>query len=53
MSKKVQITYTVEEEHSKYVSDLASAQFEGNLSMAIRKIIAEHSKQINYLQVED
>ena len=45
---KVQITITVGEEHSKYVKDLAIEEFDGNDSMAIRKIIAEHSRQINY-----
>ncbi len=45
---KVQMTLTMEQSHKDYVQALAKAQFEGNEAMAIRKIIAEHSKQINY-----
>lgn len=41
---KVQMTLTVEKEHQKYIQDLAKSLFEGNESMAIRKIIAEHSR---------
>lgn len=46
MTKK-QITVTLEPAYIKYVQDLAAAEFEGNASMAFRKIIAEHSKVIN------
>jgi len=49
---KCQMTLTMEEEHQKYVQDLAKTQFEGNESMAIRKIIAEHSRKINFKSVE-
>lgn len=45
---KVQMTLTMEQSHKSYVQSLAQAQFEGNDAMAIRKIIAEHSKHINY-----
>lgn len=49
---RVQVTITVDDKHAAYVTDLAIAQFEGNMSMAIRKIIAEHSKKINFKGVD-
>lgn len=47
MPKKVQITYLVEQSNADYVQALADHLFEGNASMAIRKIIADHSRKIN------
>lgn len=47
MTKK-QITLTLIEDAVKYLTDLANAQFEGNVSMAAGKVIAEHSVQINW-----
>ena len=52
MPKKVQMTLTVEESHQKYIQRVAKAQFEGNESMAIRKIIADHSRGIYEKSVE-
>jgi len=45
---KTKLTVTIDDTAAKYVTALAKAQFEGNESMAIRKIIAEHSRKINY-----
>lgn len=45
---KTKLTVTIDDDAAKYVTALAKAQFEGNESMAIRKIIAEHSKKVNY-----
>ena len=41
---KTQITITVEGEHLSYLRTLAKDEFEGNNSMAIRKIINDHQE---------
>ena len=48
MANKDQITVTLEPEHIKYVKALAVAKYEGNDSMAFRKIIADHSEWIGF-----
>ena len=40
------MTLTMGKEHEKYIKDLANEQFEGNESMAIRKIITDHSELV-------
>lgn len=52
MAKKEQITLTAEKEYIKYVNDLAKDQFEGNTSMAFRKIVAEHSRVVNHKEIK-
>jgi len=47
MPNKDQITVTLEPDHIKYVKALAKKMYEGNDSMAFRKIIADHSRLIN------
>jgi len=44
MPKKVQITVTLEKDYVDYITNLADAMYEGNKSMAFRKIIGEHSR---------
>ena len=44
MTKKIQITVSIEQEHLDYVKEVAEKLYEGNESMAFRKIIADHSR---------
>lgn len=41
-SPKVQMTITVEPKHREYIQKLSFKLFEGNISMAIRKIVVDH-----------
>ena len=49
---KIQITLTMEEEYRTYIRNIATTQFEGNESMAIRKIIADHSRKTNFKEAQ-
>ncbi len=42
-----QITVTLEPDHIKYVKAIAAKLYEGNDSMAFRKIIADHSRLVS------
>lgn len=47
MTKK-QVTFTLEPEYIKYLELMAKHEYEGNVSMAVRKIISYHSTEVNY-----
>lgn len=50
---KVQMTITVELEHQKYIQNLAAREYEGNESMAIRKIITDHLLLVNDKKIDE
>lgn len=49
---KVQITVTLEQEHLDYVTTMAETMFEGNESMAFRKIISEHKQHFTKASID-